>query len=145
MRSFRNQNLKVTWFTNLRKLRGRNYFSFQTYRIELKYDATVFMLSFFLKPITVDNYASFFICKPTGLASDSMMAPTTIFILVGWGRTFLPVAWSIGVQLVFFFSSRFSVRLFGFPGIYNCRAAYCICESSFLIHHSVYYNLFFRP
>ena len=27
-------------------------------------------------PITVNNFASFFICTPVGRASDSMMAPT---------------------------------------------------------------------
>ena len=50
--------------------------------------------------ITVDNYASFFNCTPVGRASDSMMAPyIKLFILVGWGRSFLSVAWPTGVQL----------------------------------------------
>ena len=32
-----------------------------------------------------------------------------LLILVGWGRSFLSVAWSIGFQLVFVFCSGFSV------------------------------------
>ena len=31
-----------------------------------------------------------------------------LFILVGWGRSFLSVAWPTGVQLMFFFSSGVS-------------------------------------
>ena len=38
-----------------------------------------------------------------------------LFILVGWGRSFLSVAWPTGVQLVFFFCSGVS-RLFGAQG-----------------------------
>ena len=38
-----------------------------------------------------------------------------LFILVGWGRSFLSVAWPTGVQLVFFFCSGVS-RLFGAKG-----------------------------
>ena len=39
-----------------------------------------------------------------------------LLILVGWGWSFLSVAWPIGVQLVFFFCSRFSVMLLGAQG-----------------------------
>ena len=39
-------------------------------------------------PITVNNFASLFNCTPVGRASDSMMAPTKLFILVGLGRSF---------------------------------------------------------
>ena len=39
----------------------------------------------------------------------------TFFILVGWGRSFLSVAWPTGVQLMFFFSSGVS-KLFGAQG-----------------------------
>ena len=35
-----------------------------------------------------------------------------LFILVGWGRSFLSVAWPTGVQLIFFFCSGVS-KLFG--------------------------------
>ena len=38
-----------------------------------------------------------------------------LFILVGWGRSFLSVAWPTGVQLVFFFCSGVS-GLFGAQG-----------------------------
>ena len=33
------------------------------------------------------------------------------------------------------------MTLIGFPGIFNCRAAYCICVL-FFIHFGVYHNLF---
>ena len=62
--------------------------------------------------IMVDNYAAFFYLTPVGRASDSLMAPDLkLFILDSRYRTFLSVAWRIGVQLVFFFCS-------GFPVIY---------------------------
>ena len=58
-------------------------------------------------PIMVDNYASFFNCTPVGRASDSHDGPDLkLFILVGWGRSFLSVAWPTGVQLVFFLLLR---------------------------------------
>ena len=38
-----------------------------------------------------------------------------LFILVGWDRSILSVAWPAGVQLVFFFCSRVS-KLFGAQG-----------------------------
>ena len=38
-----------------------------------------------------------------------------VVILVGWGRSFLSVAWPTGVQLMFFFSSGVS-KLFGAQG-----------------------------
>ena len=44
-----------------------------------------------------------------------------LFILVGWGRSFLSVAW---------------------PTDLHRRAAYSICESWFLIHQDVYRDLF---
>ena len=45
-----------------------------------------------------------------------------LFILVGWGRSFLSVAWPTGVQLVFFFCSGVS-NLFS-PRDLHRRAAY---------------------
>ena len=67
-------------------------------------------------PIMVDNYAAFFNCTPVGRASDSYDGPDIkLFILVGWDRSFLSVAWPTGVQLVFFFCSGVS-RLFGAQG-----------------------------
>ena len=81
------------------------------------YNLNVMRLSVCLvfNPIMVDNYAAFFNCTPLGRASDSMMAPTKLFILVGWGRSFLSVAWPTGVQLMFFFCSGVS-KLFGAKG-----------------------------
>ena len=38
-----------------------------------------------------------------------------LFILVGWGLSFLSVAWPTGVQLMFFFCSGVS-KLFGAQG-----------------------------
>ena len=66
-------------------------------------------------PIMVDNYAVFFNCTPAGRVSDSLMAPTKLFISVGWGRSFLSFAWPTGIQLVFFFCSGVS-KLFGAKG-----------------------------
>ena len=85
--------------------------------------------------ITVDNYAAFFNCTPAGPASNSDGPDLKLCILVGWDRSFLSVAWSTGVQLVFFFCSRFSVMLFGA----QCS---CICESSVFIHHGGLLYLF---
>ena len=53
-----------------------------------------------------------------------------LFILVGWGRIFLPVAWPTEVQLLFFFAPDFS-KLFGAQESPHRRAALF----SFLIHH----------
>ena len=63
-----------------------------------------------------------------------------LFILVGWGRSFLSVAWPTGVQLVF----SFALELVGYtaPRDLHRRAAYSICESWFLIHRDVYLDLF---
>ena len=66
-----------------------------------------------------------------------------LFILVGWDRSFLSVAWPTGVKLVFFFRSGFSVdTLIKLNAHFSClapselhrRAANCICESLFVIH-----------
>ena len=56
-------------------------------------------------PIMVVIHAAFFNCTPVGRASDSMMAPTKLFILVSWG--FLSVARPTVIQLVFFFCFGF--------------------------------------
>ena len=55
-------------------------------------------------------------------------------MIVPTGRSYLSVAWTTGVQLVFFFCSRFSLVLFGVQGSPH-HVAYCIdciCEPSFL-------------
>ena len=87
----------------------------------------------FFNPIMVNNYAAFFNCTPVGYSFQ-------LFILVGWDRSFLSVAWPDQVQLVFFFCSGVS-KLFG-PRTLHRRAAYSICESLCLIHQDVYHGLF---
>ena len=57
-------------------------------------------------PIMVDNYAAFFNCTAVGRASNDG-PDKKLFILVVWDRSFFPIAWPIGFQLVFFFCSRF--------------------------------------
>ena len=51
--------------------------------------------------IMVDNYAAFFSCTLVGRASDYDGPDLKLFILVGWGRSFLPVAWPTGVQITY--------------------------------------------
>ena len=48
-------------------------------------------------------------------SSNQTLTGSRLFILVGWGRSFLSVAWPTGVQLMFFFSSGVS-KLFGAQG-----------------------------
>ena len=71
-----------------------------------------------------------------------MMAPILkLFIFVGWGRSFLSVAWSTGIQLVFFFLlHRVSETRFSIVG----QLSECV-ESSFLIHHGGYHDLYVCP
>ena len=132
-----------------KKLIGINDFSFQFRKIITRYRRIGYNLNVMrqsaclvFNPIMVDNYAAFFNCTPVGRASDSMMATTKLFILVGCGRSFLSVAWPTGVQLVFF---SFAPELVGYsaPRDLHRRAAYSICESWFLIHQDVYHDLFF--
>ena len=67
-------------------------------------------------PIMVDNHAAFFNCTPVGQAPDSMMARLNAIHFSWLEPEFLSVARPTGVQLVFFFCSRFSVMLFGAQG-----------------------------
>ena len=99
------------------------FFSFQFRKIITRYrrigcnlNVTRQTACLVFNPIMVDSYAAFFNCTPVGQASDSMMAPDIkLFILVGWDRGFLSVAWPTGVQLVFFFCSGVN-KLFGALG-----------------------------
>ena len=79
--------------------------------------------------------AAFFNCTPVGRASDYDGHDLKLFILVGWGRSFLSVALPTGVQLVF----SFAPELVGYsaPRDLHRRAAYL-----FLIHQDVYHDLF---
>ena len=58
-----------------------------------------------------------------------------LFNLVGWGRSFLSVAWPNGVQLVFSFAPDRR------PGIFIVGQLTESVEPSFLIHLDVYHEL----
>ena len=128
-----------------KKLIGRNDFSFQFRKIISRYRRIGYNLNVMRKsaclvfnPIMVDNYAAFFNCTPVGRASDSIMAPTKLFILVNLGRSFLSVALPTGVQLVFFFSSGVS-KLFG-AQVSPSSGTWALVESfesSFFIYQDV--------
>ena len=59
-------------------------------------------------------YMSFYVCIALGVRLYDG-PDLKLFILVGWGRSFLSVAWPTGVQLLFFFCSGVS-KLFGAQG-----------------------------
>ena len=67
-----------------------------------------------------------------------------LFILVGWSRSFLSVAWPTGVQLVFFFCSGFQ-KVIRRPGISIVGQLTESVESSFFIHQDVYHDLYVCP
>ena len=67
----------------LKKIIGRNDFSFQFRKIITRYRRIGYILNVMrqsaclvFNQIMVDNFAVFFNCTPVGRASDSMMAPT---------------------------------------------------------------------
>ena len=94
----------------------------------------------------VDNYAVLFNRTPVGRASDSNTPPPPnekLFILVGWGRSFLLLGppgfnwcFSFAPELVSYLAPRDLIS----PG-----SLLNICESSFLIHHGGYHDLFVCP
>ena len=105
-----------------KKLIGSNDFSFQFSKIITRYrrighNLNVMRQSACLvfNPIMVDNNAAFFNCTPLGRVSNYDSPDLKLFILVGWGRSLLSVAWPTGVQLVLFVCSGVS-RLFGAQG-----------------------------
>ena len=67
--------------------------------------------------------------------------PTLPISLVGWGQSFL-YAWPTGVQLVFFFCSGVIKLLGAQRGSPSSGSLLYICESSFLINHGIYHDLF---
>ena len=87
----------------------------------------------------VDNYAAFFHAGESGVRLYDGH-DLKLFILVGWGRSFLSIACPTGVQLVFSFAPE--LVSYSAPRDLHHRAAYSICESSFLIHQDVYHDLF---
>ena len=73
----------VTWYTNLKKIRGMTDFSDQFKKIIMRYKRIGFNLivmrqsaCLVINPITVYGYAALFNCTPVDWASDSKMAPT---------------------------------------------------------------------
>ena len=103
------------------ELVGGNDFSFRFRKIITHYRRIGYTLDvmrqsacLLFNPVVVDSCAAVFGCAPVGRASDSGL-DIKLFILVGWGRGFLSVAWPTGVQLVFFFCSGVS-GLFGAQG-----------------------------
>ena len=97
------------------------------------------MLSF--NPITVDNYAAFFNRTPVGRASDYMMArhKTIHFSWLGSGLLVCCLAHR-GSTGVFSFAPE--LVSYWAPRDLHRRAAYSFCESSFLINHGIYHDLF---
>ena len=92
-------------------------YTLQTYNLNVMRQS----LCLVFNPLMVDDYAAFFNCTSVGRASDSMMAPLKLLILVGWDRSSLSVG-STGVfrllrifsdvvrrtgQLIVFVSRRF--------------------------------------
>ena len=111
----------------------KNNYTLQTYRLKLKCYATV------CNPIMVDNYAAVFNLHVGGSGVRLYNDPDRKAIHFIWlGPEHLPVAWSSGVQLVFYFCSGFHCYLA--PMYIHRPAAYWICESSFFIHHGGYHD-----
>ena len=65
----------------------------------------------------------------------------TSYVYFDTYRSFFSVACPNRVQLVLFYFAPELVSYWA-PRDLHRRAAYSICESSFLIHHGVYHNLF---
>ena len=73
----------LTWYTNLKKIRGMPDFPDQFRRIIMRYKRIGYNLNVMrqseclvINPIMVDGYTALFNCTPVDRASDSMMAPT---------------------------------------------------------------------
>ena len=101
----------VTCITNLRNLLQGMIFHFSLEKIIIRYKRVGYNLTVMRRSVCLvfnptmgDKYAAFFNCMPLVWVSDSMMAPTKFLTLVGWGRSFLSVAWPTGVQLFIFCS-----------------------------------------
>ena len=96
----------VTWCTNLRNLEEGMIFSFQFRKIITRYRRIGYNLNVMrqyaclvLNPIMVNSYAAFL--HPSGSDVRLYDGPyLKLFILVGWARSFLSVAWPIGVELL---------------------------------------------
>ena len=79
-KAYRNLNFMVTWYINSEKftlavilaLDFVKHSSIYKDWVQHKYNTTDCMV---VNPITVNNFASLFVCMPEGRASDSMTAP----------------------------------------------------------------------
>ena len=103
-----------------KKLKGKND-SFQFRKIITRYRRIGYNLNVMrqsaclvFNPIMVDNYAAFFNCGSGVRFYDGL--DLKLFILVGWGRSFLSVAWPTGVQLAPGFSKLFGAQGSPSPG-----------------------------
>ena len=100
--------LDVDLVYKLKKLKERNDFSSQFRKIITRYRCIGYNLNIMpqsaclvFNPVMVDNYDAFFNCMTVGRASDYNDPDFKLFILVGWGRSFLSVAWGLtGVFLL---------------------------------------------
>ena len=118
---------------------GRNDFSFLYRRIGYNLNVMRQSACLVFNQIMVDNYAASLNCTVRLYDGPDIK----LFILVGWDRSFLSVAWPTGVQLVFFFCSRFQYVIQR-PAI-SIVGQLDSVESSFLIHQGAYHDLFVCP
>ena len=66
-----------------------------------------------------------------------------LFILVGWAEVSCLLLGPPGFNWCFSFDPE--LVIYRAPRDLHRRAAYSICESSFLIHHGIYHDLFVCP
>ena len=78
-------------------------------------------------------------CTSVGRTSDSIMAPTKLFTLVGSDRSFLYVVWS-GLNWYFWFAPDFN-NLFCAQGSLSPDSLLCLW-AHVLIHLGSYHNVF---
>ena len=132
-----------------KKLIRRNDFSLQFRNIIAGYRRTGYNLNVMRQsaclisnPIIVDNYAAFFNCTPVCRASDYTMGQRYSFYLIWAGASCL-LRGPPGFNWCFSFAPEL-VSYFAHWDLHR-RAAYLICEFSFLIHHGGDHDLFVCP
>ena len=128
--AFRNQNFMVTWSTNLRNLFEGMTLLFQFSKIITRYRRIGYNLNVMrqsaclvFNPIMVDNDAAFLNCTLVGRASDCDSIGIKLFILVGWGRSFVSVCFAHRGPTGVFLLLRVSVG-YSAPKDLNRRTAY---------------------
>ena len=117
-----------------KKLMGRNDFSFYFRKITTRYRRIGYILNVMRQSVCLVLTQSWFILPSLIARGGSGVRlydgpDIKLFILVGWGRSFLSVAWPTGVQLVcffFFFFFYFASELISYlaPRDLHRRAAY---------------------